>query len=592
MTFQDFCSTLAKIEKTTLRLEMTRLLASLFQSLEKDEIEPACWLLLGRLGPLYENIEFNFAEKMIMRALAEFVETKVQKKPTAVQLGLLGDENKIERRGEVLASFKTSGDLGDTAEKLFETIGKKHDTRSISSVYQDLLAIAKESGTGSQERKIQGVILVLQECTAQTAKYIVRIVLSTLRLGFSDMTILDSLSWAATGDKSLRKELELAYQVKANIGKLATVFLTEGKKGLAKFEIELGIPITPALCQRLKTADEMIEKMGKVFVEPKYDGTRVLIHFKRNGKDWQVRTFTRNLEESSGMFPELKEAAFTMNADEVILDSEAVGYDPETDKLLPFQLTITRKRKHGIDEAAQKIPLRFFVFDALYLNGKNLVHVPLNERKEHLQKVLHDANRAFVLSPYIVTEDPVELREYHAKQLGEGLEGVVIKQYASEYQPGRRGFSWVKFKEEEGTSGKLLDTIDCVVMGYYVGQGKRTKFGIGAFLVGVYDSTSDTYRTVAKIGTGLSDELWREMLQRCAKLALQSPPQSYLVTDPLKPDVWVKPELVVEIAADEITNSPTHSAEKALRFPRLIKIRDDKNPEQATTLKELRKMSE
>lgn len=591
MTFQDFCSTLAEIEKTTLRLEMTRLLANLFKSLEKDEIEPACWLLLGRLGPLYENIEFNFAEKMIMRALAEFVETKAQKKPAAVQLGLLGDENKLEQRSEVLASFKTSGDLGDTAEKLFETIGKKHDTRSISSVYQDLLAIAKESGSGSQERKIRGVILVLQGCTAQTAKYIVRIVLSTLRLGFSDMTILDSLSWAATGNKSLRKDLELAYQVKANIGKLATVFLTEGKKALEKFEIELGIPITPALCQRLKTADEMIEKMGKVFVEPKYDGTRVLIHFKRNGKDWQVRTFTRNLEESSGMFPELKEAAFTMNADEVILDSEAVGYDPETDKLLPFQLTITRKRKHGIDEAAQKIPLRFFVFDVLYLNGKNLVHVPLNERKEHLQKVLNNASRAFSLSPYIVTDDPKELREYHAKQLGEGLEGVVIKQYASEYQPGRRGWSWVKFKEEEGTSGKLVDTIDCVVMGYYVGQGKRTKFGIGAFLVGVYDSPSDTYRTVAKIGTGLSDELWREMLERCTKLAIKSPPQSYLVTDPLKPDVWVKPKLVVEIAADEITNSPSHSAEKALRFPRLIKIRDDKKPEQTTTLKELHQMS-
>ena len=592
MTFQDFCFTLAEIEKTTLRLEMTRLLASLFKSLEKDEIEPACWLLLGRLGPLYENIEFNFAEKMMMRALAEFVETKVKKKPMAVQLGLLGDENKIERISKVLASFKTSGDLGDTAEKLFETIGRKHDTRSISSVYQDLLAIAKEFGSGSQERKVRGVISVLQESTAQTAKYIVRIVLSTLRLGFSDMTILDSLSWAATGDKSLRKDLELAYQVKANIGKLATVFLTEGKKALAKFEIELGIPITPALCQRLKTADEMIEKMGKVFVEPKYDGTRVLIHFKRNGKDWQVRTFTRNLEESSGMFPELKEAAFTMKANEVILDSEAVGYDPETDKLLPFQLTITRKRKHGIDEAAQKIPLRFFVFDVLYLNGRNLVHVPLNERKEQLKKILTDAGRAFVLSPYIVTENPTDLREYHAKQLGEGLEGVVIKQYASEYQPGRRGWSWVKFKEEEGTSGKLLDTIDCVVMGYYVGQGKRTKFGIGAFLVGVYDSASDTYRTVAKIGTGLSDELWKEMLERCTKLAIQFPPQSYLVTDPLKPDVWVKPKLVVEIAADEITNSPTHSAEKALRFPRLIKIRDDKNPEQATTLKELHRMSE
>ena len=182
MTFQDFCSTLAEIEKTTLGLEMTRLLASLFKSLEKDEIEPACWLLLGRLGPLYENIEFNFAEKMIMRALAEFVEKKVQKKSAAEQLGLLEDENKIERQSEVLASFKVSGDLGDTTEKLFETIGKKHDIRSITSVYQDLLTIAKEFGNGSQDRKIRGVILVLQECTAQTAKYIVRIVFITLKL--------------------------------------------------------------------------------------------------------------------------------------------------------------------------------------------------------------------------------------------------------------------------------------------------------------------------------------------------------------------------------------------------------------------------
>jgi DNA ligase-1 len=592
MTFQDFCSTLAEIEKTTLRLEMTRLLAELFKKVEIDEVEPTCWLLLGRLAPLYENIEFNFAEKMMMRGLSEFVELRTKKQiDTTAQLGLLGDSHKEEKLSIVLAAFKKSGDLGDTTEKLFAELGQSKDTRSITSVYQDLLAVAKESGEGSQDRKLKRVVEVLKGCTAQTSKYIVRIVLSTLRLGFSDMTMLDALSWAATGDKSLRKELELAYQVKANIGKLATAFLKDGKEALKKFEIELGVPIAPALCQRLNTADEMIEKMGKVFVEPKYDGTRVLIHFKRKGKEWTVRTFTRNLEESSGMFPELKKAAESLHADEVILDSEAVGYDPETDKLLPFQLTITRKRKHDIAETALKIPLRFFTFDILYLDGKNLVHTPLHKRKEHLNAVLQDADRTFMFSPYIVTDKPQELREYHMKQLGGGLEGVVIKQYASEYQPGRRGFSWVKFKEEEGTSGKLSDTIDCVVMGYYVGQGKRTKFGIGAFLVGVYDDNSETFRTIAKIGTGLSDDQWRDMKARCEALKADSPSSQYLVTDMLKPDVWVRPSLVVEVAADEITKSPNHSAEQALRFPRLIKIRDDKKPEQATSLKELQRIS-
>lgn len=569
---------------------MTRILAELFKQLDHKEIEPACWLLLGQLAPLYENIEFNFAEKMMMRALAEFVESSGKSEHTQ-QLGLLGENDKDSRIAVVLSVFKRSGDLGLAAGEIFEKQGKKHDARSVAAMYDDLLAVAKESGAGSQDRKLQRVIVLLKSCTAQTAKYIVRIVLGTLRLGFSDMTMLDALSWATTGDKSLRKELELAFQLRANIAKLAEEFLKDGSAALKRIDIELGVPIAPALCQRLSTADEMIQKMGKVFVEPKYDGTRVSIHFKRNGKDWQVRTFTRNLEESSGMFPELKKAVTSLNADEVILDSEAVGYDPKTDKLLPFQLTITRKRKHGIEEAAEKIPLRFFVFDVLYRDGKNFVHVPLHERKEVLKQVLKGADETFMFSPQIITEQAEELRKYHAKQLGEGLEGVVVKQYNSEYQPGRRGWSWVKFKEEEGSSGKLADTIDAVVMGYYVGQGKRTGFGVGAFLVGVYDDASETYKTIAKIGTGLSDVQWKELYDRCQKLALKQPPKSYIVPDQLVPDVWVRPSLVVEIAADEITNSPTHSAEKALRFPRLVKFRDDKKPEQATSLKEFRRIS-
>jgi DNA ligase-1 len=589
MTFSALCEAFSSIEKTSLRLEMTAYLAEIFKKLKKEEITPVCWLLLGRLAPLYENIEFNFAEKMIVRSLSSFLPDIAPKETE--QLGLLASIPAKKTTSKVSTLFLTSGDLGNTTEDVLSRIKHITDNRTVVEVYQALKELAQESGEGSQDRKIKRMTELLKQSSPLTGKYLVRIVLSTLRLGFSDMTILDALSWTMTGDKSLRKELELAYQVKADLGKLATALLTDGIEAVKKFEIELGVPIAPALCQRLDTADEMIEKMGKVVVEPKYDGTRVLIHFNRKGKDWTVRTFTRNLEESSGMFPELIDALSSLKADQVILDSEAVGYDPETDKLLPFQLTIQRKRKHGIAETALKIPLRFFVFDLLYLDGKSLVHLPLEDRKQKLAELLKDSHRALMLSPMIVTDSAAELRTYHEAQLGEGLEGVVIKQIQSEYQPGRRGYSWVKFKEEEGASGKLSDTLDCVVMGYYKGQGKRTKFGIGAFLVGVYDQRSEQFKTIAKIGTGLSDAQWKEMRERCDAIAQGGASPTYVVPDVLVPDVWVQPSIVVEIAADEITNSPTHSAEIALRFPRLVKFRDDKKPEQTTTLTEMKKIS-
>lgn len=584
MTFSDFCQTLFSIEQTTLRLQITRHLAELFNKLSGQEIDKACYLLLGRLKPKYENLEFSFAEKMMFRALSEFVKPSDNVIKSDVQLGLIGESTYETRVSEVVQLFKKHGDLGDVAGLIRK--GSKTDTRTISQVYDLLLILAKESGAGSQDKKVQAMIVLLEKSDEVTSKYLIRIMLGTLRLGFSDMTLLDALSWAKTGDKSLRKELELAYQVKADIGKIAQIFLTEGLSGLSKVEIELGVPIAPALCQRLKTADEMIEKMGKVFVEPKYDGTRVLIHVKKNGKEWTTRTFTRNLEESSGMFPELKTALEAISATEVILDSEAVGYDPETDKLLPFQQTIQRKRKHDIEETAKKVPLRFFVFDILFKDGESLLRRPLFERKEILEQTIKKGS-VFILSPFIVTNEPQVLREYHGKQLASGLEGAVIKQYESEYQPGRRGFSWVKFKEEEGTTGKLSDTIDCVVMGYYKGKGKRTKFGIGAFLVGIYDKKSDSFRTIAKIGTGLTDEQWEEIFTRCSKVVTNSKPHNYFIPDLLIPDVYVTPHIVVEIAADEVTDSPTHTAEKALRFPRLVRFRDDKSPEDSTTLSEL-----
>lgn len=566
MTFHAFCQYLSQIEATTSRNQITILLANLFNAVDREEIEAACWLLLGRIVPPYEGLEFQFAEKMMIRSIARVV----AKEPETIA-----------------ALYRKEGDLASVAQKEKEKVDGA-SKQTIREIYNELQALARETGEGSQERKLQRVVMLLAHLDPISVKYVVRIILTRLRLGFSDMTILDSLSWAKYEDKSRRKALEEAYQMKADIGKLAVLFLTKGEAALRTIDIELGIPIQPALCQRLKTATEMIEKMGKVYAEPKYDGTRVQIHIhgKEKSKGWTVRTFTRSLEESSEMFPELTKAVVQLGHHDLILDCEAVGFDPQTGKLLPFQETIQRKRKHDVGLFLEKIPLKFFVFDVLYLDGKSLIQTPLYERKAFLRTLLgNQTDSIFLESPFIITSDADELRQFHTSQLQAGLEGAVVKKHDSTYQPGRRGWSWVKFKEEEDSAAKLSDTIDAVVMGYWYGKGKRNQFGVGAFLIGVLDG--ENIVTLSKVGTGLSDDQWRELKLRCERLLSEDRPDSYVVHTSLTPDVWVDPDIVVEVAGDELTKSPTHSAGVALRFPRLVRFRDDKTSKQITTKKEL-----
>lgn len=301
------------------------------------------------------------------------------------------------------------------------------------------------------------------------------------------------------------------------------------------------------------------------------------------------------------MFPELQNVGEELNAREVILDSEAVGMDPKTGTLIPFQETTTRKRKHGIADARSKVPLMFFVFDILYKDGKDLLSTPLSERRRILEATLRNPSiklrtRAqgkrgdvLVISPQIVTTLANDIREYHDIQIHKGLEGAVVKKWHSSYEPGRRGFSWVKFKEEEGKTGKLTDTIDAVVMGYYRGEGKRAGFGIGAFLVGI--RKDDQFVTVTKIGTGVSDELWKELKNAFSRQSSVVRPKAYSdVHKTLIPDVWVEPMIVVEVAGDDLTKSLTHGAGIAVRFPRLVRIRVDKSPKDVTTTKEIDQM--
>lgn len=584
MKFNKFADYLAQLEKTSSRIAITEIFADLLRESSIDEVDKVCYLSLGQLAPLYEGVEFSMAEKLMYRAI--------------------GLAFKISEEA-VRKEYKKVGDLGEAAVNLKSKTQELN--LSITEVYQRLLAIAEDGGEGSVERKVYKMAELLKSLDKLSVKYVVRIPLGRLRLGFSDLTIFDALSWMIGGDKSKREVIENAFNVQADVGHITRLIKEKGIPGLKETKVHLGIPVMPGLCQRLPTADEMIEKMGKVAVEPKYDGTRLQMHFSRKDKekkredltlfDFQtrgfVRTFTRNLENTTHMFPDLAQAAWKeVKAEEIILDGEAIGYDIKSGKFLPFQETIKRKRKHDISLTAQKIPLRYYVFDVLYKDGEDLLKVSLEKRRKILEKVISGKNKTILLSPQIVTNDPDELRRYHDEQKNKGLEGVVVKKWEAFYDPGRRGFTWVKFKEEESKKGGgLADTLECVVMGYYKGKGKRTGFGIGAFLVGIRENeNSDMFLTISKIGTGLTDEQWKEMKTRCRKWEAKDIPKQYKVNKNLEPDVWCEPQIVVEIQADNITVSPVHTAGLALRFPRLVRFRDLKSSEETTTLTEVKKL--
>lgn len=562
---------------------MTEILSELFKKVEAGEIDKVCYLALGRLAPKYEGIEFNMAEKMMVRALAMALE-----KPIEV----------------IIKEYKKLGDLGELVFKI-KTSPRKSNA-SVAQIYEKLRKIAEESGEGSVERKIKGLAELVKNLDPWSAKFVARIPVNKLRLGFSDMTILDALSWMKTADKSLRPELERAFNVLADIGKVAEVFRTKGIKGIKGIRSEVGVPIRAAKAERLPDAEKILEKMdGETALEPKWDGMRMQLHLDKTRKfklqeetnlalfgkqKYFTRIFSRNLDNMTYMFPDVVEAAQKLAVEKVILDGEAIAFNSKTGKFLPFQETVQRKRKHGVGKKAQEMPLKVFVFDVLYLDGQTLLAKPFSERRKLLEKILRESRgeeSRILLTPQKVVSKATDFEEFFKERVTEGLEGLVAKKLDTVYQAGARNYNWVKYKA--GMKSELADTIDCVVLGFYRGRGRRAGFGIGAFLVGIVDKSK--FLTVSKIGTGLTDEQWREMYERCEKLKVKDKSKEYQVDKNLNPDVWCRPSLVVEIEADTITKSPIHTAGLALRFPRLKRFRDDKDPQQATSLQELKKLA-
>ncbi|HKC15014.1 MAG TPA: ATP-dependent DNA ligase [Patescibacteria group bacterium] len=575
MEFSKLASYFEKLEETSSRLALIDILSELFKAAPKDEIDIIIYLTQGRIAPFFEATEIGMADKTVAQALANAYGSKKE---------------------TVLKLYQKLGDMGKVAEELNAKAKIKRAKLTVREVYDVLRAIAKTTGEGTVEKKLTLFSDLLGKVDSTSAKHLVRIPLGNNRLGIGDPTVLDGLATAVLGDKSKRKLLEKAYNETSDLGLIAKTLVNDGLKEVQKLKVTVGRPIRSELCERLPTPEKVIEKLKVVNAQYKYDGFRVQIH--KMGKT--VRMFSRNLEEMTHMFPELIEGTLKqVKAENVILDTEALAYNPDSQEFLPFQETTKRRRKYKIAEMQKSLPLRAFVFDILYVDGKSLIDTPLKERLEILKKTLrYDSGQAGdeILIPSIgeVISDPKKLKEMLEDAITQGLEGLVVKRLDSLYEAGGRNFNWVKLKRH--SSGELHDTIDTVILGYIVGRGKRTAFGAGALLVGIYDEKKDEFVTVSRIGTGLTDEEWREIHKRADKIRVDHKPAR--VNSLISPSVWIEPKIVIEVLADEITRSPNHTAGKvgdepgyALRFPRLVTFRgDDKKPEDATTVKELIEM--
>jgi DNA ligase 1 len=570
MTFKQLADYFEKLESTSSRLALIDILAELFSHVSVDEIAKVVYLMQGRIAPFYEATEIGMAEKNVAAAMARAYDVD---------------------REVVLKDYGRLGDLGLVALQESQNSDIKSQNLSVTDVFNCLKGIAHSQGAGSVELKISTLSDLLQKVDGIEAKHLARVPLGTSRLGIGDPTVLDAFAKLKLGDKSKRKLLEGAYNKVSDLGLIGEVLWTKGLEAVEKLDVTVGRPIRSQLCERVQDPNAILDKYGgEAHLQYKYDGFRVQIH--KDGDT--IRLFSRNLEETTESLPDIIEGVLKqIKAKSIILDSEALAYNPESEEFLPFQETSKRRRKHGIEDAAKTMPLKAFVFDIMYIDGKSLVDTPLTERIEILKKSIA-GDDVLITQPGEFTKDPKRITDMFEDALSKGLEGLIVKRPDSFYEAGARNFNWIKIKRN--STGELKDTIDCVILGYIYGRGKRAEFGAGALLVGVYDKTQDAFVTVSKIGTGLSDDEWREIHRRADKIKVDHKPARTLSI--IEPSVWIAPEIVIEVVADEITRSPIHTAGKtevepgyALRFPRLVRFReDDRKAEDATTIEELQKM--
>ena len=559
------------MEDTTKRLELTQILVDLFKVTSSELIPKIVYLIQGKLRPDYEGVELGVAEKLAIKAIS---------KSSAIPI------KKIEEE------YRKGGDLGHAASIILEQKAQTTfvvEDITVERVYETLFKIAKLEGARSQDMKMKYISSLLNDANPLEARFILKILLGTLRLGIAENTVMDALATAYTGTKENRESLEKAYNVSSDLGIVAKVIAKEGLQGVKAFQITVFKPVRPMLADRVKSEKESIEKMGDKFAaEYKLDGERAQLHMK-NG---EVKLFSRSLENITSYYPDIVEKIpQSLKSTELIVEAEVVAINEESGEFLPFQELMHRRRKYKIEKAVSEYPITVNFFDIMYADGKSWLDVEYEKRREILEKIVIENDFA-KLVPMTIIQNENEIEEFLENSINAGCEGLMLKMLNAPYKAGSRGSNWLKLKREY--RNELGDSLDLVVIGAFFGRGRRTG-RYGTLLLAAYDDGTDTFPSICKVGTGFTDEDLDQLYQLLQdKVILKKNPR---INSEMEADVWFEPELVLEIVASEITLSPIHKTAMdvvrknsglALRFPKFTgKIRLEKTPEDASTTEEV-----
>ena len=548
--FRALAELCEKLEATSKRTLMVSLVAEFLKRLHADEVEPATSMILGRPFPKWDQRTLEVS--------------------WATLSGLIKRLTNVDWKNFTDAFSKT-GDIGAATKIVFEaskiqrqaTLFEKPLT--ILEVRRSLEAIAETSGYGSREKKERLLETLLGEATPLEAKYIVKILIGEMRIGFHEGLMELAVSKAFNVPHDLVRR---AGMLTGDIGEVAAIAKAQGKEGISKLQFQVFRPIKPMLAQTAEDVDEVLkEHGGETAFEYKLDGARVQIH-KSKGT---VRIYSRRLTDVTESFPEIVGLTRDeVKSGEIILEGEiiAVGEDGSP---LPFQHLMRRfRRVHDIEEVAEKIPVELYLFDLIYLDGQSLIADPYVERRKKLGEIAG----SIPLTKRIITSNPREAESFLKEAIDKGHEGLVAKKLDSPYTPGIRGKRWFKIKES-------LESLDLVIVAAEYGYGRRHSW-LSDYYLAARDPESGEFSVVGKTFKGLTDEEIIEMTKRLKELTIKEEHRR----------VVVNPKIVVEVAYNEIQESPKYKCGMALRFARITRIRHDKSPEEADTLQRVRKIYE
>ena len=556
-------------------LEQTDIISKFLKEVDSDDLGPMILLMEGRIFPRWDEREVGIAAKTMLKAIS------------------VASGEPISR---VNFEWKKTGDLGTVSYNLIKkkkqsTLGS-HDL-TVKKVLKNLMELAAIEGRGSVDRKISLVAELLTSAKPNEAKYIVRTILNDMRIGVGEGTIRDAIVWAFFGDKlkiGYNKEehrvmiedtekynqyadaVQGAYNIANDFAPVAEAAKKHGLKGLEEMEMEIGVPLKVMLALKVDDIDEGFERCGKpAEFEFKYDGMRMQIH--KNNND--IKIFTRRLENITTQFPEVVEAVKKyVKESKVVLDSEAVGYSRKTGCYLPFQSISQRiKRKYGIEKMSEQYPVEVNVFDIINYKGKSIISKPFEERKGILRKIIKNTPKKIILAKSITTSDKKEVEKFYKEAISSGNEGLMIKKLNAHYKPGARVGFMVKLKPTK-------ENLDLVIIKAEWGEGKRSKW-LSSYTLACRDNEGN-FLEVGKASTGLKEKR-EEGLSFAEMTELLKP----LITKEEGKEVMLKPKIVIEVGYEEIQKSPTYSSGYALRFPRVIQLRDDKSSEDVSPLKML-----